>query len=137
MCAGYTRDQNIVLPVSKIGKEMDRLDLLFHELFHVLSRFNPELKNDCYNLIGFHKVGVFPFPDKMVKQMITNPDAPLSNYAIRLTIETDHPWCVPLTISKAKKYDVSKQELEFFHYMDLVFLVVAEGDQADLSFYNA
>ena len=67
------------------------------------------MKDRFYNMIGFHKVGVFPFPTQLKNRMITNPDAPLSNYAIRLNYKGEDVWAVPLTISSTEKYDMERK----------------------------
>lgn len=54
--AAYTRGTAIVLPKSELGKSQgDLKKLIYHELFHVLSRQSPELREKLYGIIGFTK----------------------------------------------------------------------------------
>jgi hypothetical protein len=76
--AFYTRDTAIVMP----EKETDEADsgllkrTIAHELFHILSRGNPALREKLYELIGFTKCGEVEFPSDLQSRKITNPDAP-------------------------------------------------------------
>ena len=51
--AAYTRSNGIVLPGRRGGGRSK--GLITHELFHVLSRHNPELRDKIYAVIGFKK----------------------------------------------------------------------------------
>ena len=51
--AAYCRRQAIILPASETKKSDDELrNLLTHELFHILSRANPELRDKLYAVIA-------------------------------------------------------------------------------------
>jgi len=60
----YTRANNIVIPRSfKFNNtNLTLISVLFHEVFHVLSRANPGLRDKLYKVIGFHRVKELPFP---------------------------------------------------------------------------
>jgi hypothetical protein len=82
--AFYTRDTGIMMP----EKETDEADVLLlertiaHELFHILSRRNPTLREKLYELIGFTKCGEVQFPPELKSRKITNPDAPRNEHAM-------------------------------------------------------
>jgi hypothetical protein len=57
----YTRANAIVLPVPELAKGPETgvlTPVVAHELFHVLSRHNPTLKEKLYAAIGFQPCGL-------------------------------------------------------------------------------
>ena len=102
--------------------------LIAHELFHILTRANPELREKLYAAIGFVKCNdVFPVEFKSRK--ITNPDAPRNDHCIRLRIGLNDQWAVPILYSKTEKYDV-EQGGDFFNYLQFQFLLVERDDKS-------
>lgn len=74
--SAYTRGNNIILPTKKLEYGIEELyELLVHEFFHVYSRFNPEIREKLYNLLGFEVISKSNVPEKILKQTLTNPDA--------------------------------------------------------------
>ncbi|MFO0552830.1 MAG: hypothetical protein U0271_30850 [Polyangiaceae bacterium] len=80
--APHTRGPAIVVPESTVRTTKDPFGLLAHELFHVLSRHQPKLRERLYPILGFHKIKPVAYPDKLAARRITNPDAPVFEYAI-------------------------------------------------------
>ncbi len=73
---GYTRDNYIVL-FDRIGavSKQSASSLLAHEMFHVLTRNNPEFREKMYSLIGFKMLAEeVKLPDNFAQRLITNPD---------------------------------------------------------------
>lgn len=106
---GYTRRNFIVLNENYISK-----NLIIHELWHVISRYNPEKANKIYNSIGFVENQDIKFPAKLKKQIITNPDATNLKYTIKVKhkgIEKD----AVLLIYSDRPYKDGK----FFEYLKL------------------
>lgn len=68
---GYTRRNLIVL---NGGTD---LHLISHELFHVLSRHNPALRDKLYAIIGFRKCAPIRYQEAFGGRTITNPDCPV------------------------------------------------------------
>ena len=129
--AAYTRANAIIFPARKLAKGITP-ELLTHELFHVLSRHNPGLKEKLYGAIGFRKCAEIPFPVSLASRKITNPDAPVNAHAIRLDAGGEKVWVVPILFSRANTYDVSKGG-EFFDYLEFRFLLVSkEGSLENL-----
>ncbi len=125
--AAYTRATAIVLPKSELGKGQDHLKkLICHELFHILSRRNPELREKLYAIIGFAKCNEIKLPPELERRKITNPDAPRNDHFIRLQIEGHESLAVPILLSSAETYDV-KRGGEFFEYLQFQFLVVEKS----------
>ncbi len=128
--AAYTRATAIVLPKSELGKSQNHLKkLISHELFHILSRQNPELRDKLYAIIGFTKCNEIKLPPELERRKITNPDAPRNDHFIRVQIEGRESLAVPILLSSAETYDV-KRGGEFFEYLQLQFLVVEKDRES-------
>lgn len=86
--AAYTRGTAIVLPASRlrISNEARLKTLIAHELFHILSRQNPDLRDQLYGLIGFAPSNEIHLPDSLAPRRITNPDAPSIEHVLQLKI---------------------------------------------------
>lgn len=81
--AAYTRENFIVVPRGQTGSEQrPPKKLMAHELFHVLSRDNPRLRDDLYATIGFHRASPIVMPGDLKSLKITNPDAPIIEHVI-------------------------------------------------------
>lgn len=123
--AFYTRDTAIIMP-EKETDEADAAQLkktIAHELFHILTRGNPALREKLYQSIGFTKCDELEFPPDLKSRKITNPDAPQNDHAIRVRIRGNDVRAVPILFSNAAKYDVNRGG-EFFNYLQLRFLAV-------------
>jgi hypothetical protein len=115
----YTRGNNILIPdnIFPLDETEHQLPVMIHEVFHILSRYNPELRKDLYGLIGFSK------SDKPIKLnntleqlLLTNPDGVSYQYTIDLEKEGQSFKAIPLITSK---YDHFKPEQPmFFDYLN-------------------
>ncbi len=122
--APYTRGQALILPQALLTPDRPLSPrLLAHELFHILSRNNPGLRDRLYEAIGFVKCGPVEFPETLRDRRITNPDAPANNHCIRVQVAGVDTWAVPMLFARTQKYDV-EQGGEFFRYLRLQFLLV-------------
>ncbi|HEX7517069.1 MAG TPA: hypothetical protein VF345_07255 [Chthoniobacterales bacterium] len=125
--AAYTQGTAIVLPKAYLGKsQQDLQKLICHELFHILSRHNPELRERLYEIIGFTKCKEIELPPELKRRKITNPDAPRNDHFIRVQIDGRESFAVPILLSSVEKYDV-KRGGEFFDYLQFQFLVVEKS----------
>lgn len=130
--AAYTRGNAIVLSTKFLAPEKtERLgEVLAHEIFHVLSLRNPELKESLYEAIGFQKCGEVALPAQMAATKITNPDAPKNDHCIHLQVDGVSRWAIPVIFSRDEKYDTARGG-EFFEYLQFKFLLIqGDGDQA-------
>ncbi len=120
----YTRGQALVLPKRELtpGRALNP-KLISHELFHILSRSNPALRDRLYQAIGFAKCTEIEFPETLRSRKLTNPDAPTNCHCICLRQAEAEVWAVPILFSQAEKYDV-KRGGEFFRYMQFQLLLV-------------
>jgi hypothetical protein len=122
--AAYTRGTAIVLPKSELSKSKEDLKkLICHELFHILSRQNPELREKLYAIIGFAKCNEIELSPELQRRKITNPDAPRNDHHIRLKLDDRESLFVPILLSRTETYDV-KRGGEFFEYLQFQFLMV-------------
>ena len=84
--SAYTRLNYIAMGADMFNLSDNDFEKVFiHELFHVLSRNNPELQEKVYNSLGFKKCNEVLYPEQIHR--ISNPDAPFNNYF--LTVNDD------------------------------------------------
>lgn len=133
--AAYTRGQAIILQARQLAKKQGLPRLIAHELLHVYSRFNPEIKQALYQAIGYQFIGDIEFPAHLTKQKITNPDAPVNDFAIQVKYKGELVWVVPILYSDVEQYDVKKGG-EFFDYLTFKFVIVGWGEQASKADYD-
>jgi hypothetical protein len=120
----------VVVPVSYLKHPVAIIrKTVSHELFHVLSRANPELREKLYKIIGFEKCGEVDFPSELKARKLTNPDAPRNDYGVSLKVDGQNVWAVPILFSSAEKYDVQRGG-EFFGYLQFKFLLVTREEKA-------
>ena len=129
--AAYTRGTAIMLPAKVLGSATPVLRrLLCHELFHVLSRSRPALRERLYASIGFRPCGDVVLPGDLEGRRITNPDAPLFDHCIRVKVDGVERSMVPVLWSRTATYD-AKAGKAFFDTMEFRLLAVRlEGDPA-------
>ena len=121
----YTRNNGVVLP----GRGNTRLKgLITHELFHVLSRHNPEMRDQLYAVIGFKKGNDIKIPEPLSQMTIANPDCPKLEHYIEVTYEGKKV-CGTIVLYSEKPYDVNSGG-SFSRYMTTKLMIV-EQDQKD------
>jgi hypothetical protein len=124
--AAYTRSTAIVLPQSELHLSQAHLQkLLAHELFHILTRSHPALRDRLYATIGFEPCPEIEFPSALKPRKITNPDAPRNDHYIRVSLGGQTVRVVPILFSRTEKYDVGTGR-EFFAYLRFQLLVLEE-----------
>lgn len=122
--AAYTRSNAIVIPKTYLGASIAKIQkTICHELFHIMSRTNSELREKLYAIIGFVKCDEVEFPEVLISRKITNPDAPKNDHCIRLQVEGKSQWVIPILFSATEKYDVTRGG-EFFNYLQFQFLLI-------------
>lgn len=118
----YTRGSVIFFPESifKEKNEKKILSIFLHELWHIISEQNPDLKEKMYKLIGFYKHG-YPvtFPSKLEKMMLSNPDGGDRSYAMKLNNEK---WLLPLIRSNQDRFNNSKPVFYDYLQFDVFYL---------------
>jgi len=125
--AAYTRGNAVVLPANMLDSK-----LICHELFHILSRRNPRLRERLYAVIGFKKCNEIELPPVLKPRKLTNPDAPANDHYIEVQVDGKPALAVPILFSRIEKYDVNRGG-EFFQYLVFQFLLVErDADGPDL-----
>lgn len=124
--AAYCRGPAIMLPTKVLARPPASLErLLAHELFHVLSNQNPELRAKLYAIIGFETGPEIPLPDSLRDRKLTNPDGPLVD--CRMTLRDGPDGAIrhvaPILFANAERYDAVKGG-SFFPYLTFRLLVV-------------
>lgn len=135
-CAAYTRGQSIILQAHQVANEKELPRLLAHELLHIYSRFNPKVKLQLYRAIGYHYIGDIDFPSRLAQQKITNPDAPVNDFAIQVKYQQQLVWVVPILFADVAQYDLERGG-EFFDYLTFKFVIVGRDIEASKDRYDA
>lgn len=74
--AHYTRRNAIIFPIDeRAHKVTTAAQVYFHEMFHVMSRFHPELHDGLYEVCHFKPIVHAEIPFFYRERQITNPDA--------------------------------------------------------------
>jgi len=98
---GYTRANYVVIRENIMSMPETKLrQLIIHELFHILTRSNPEFKEKMYQIIGFTIINEIPFPESIKSFRITNPDAPKMDSYIKLMKGNQTINCMMILYSK-------------------------------------
>lgn len=122
--APYTRTNAIVFPQAELSAPKAKIQkAICHELFHILSRANPDLRDKLYAVIGFQKCEELVFPPALKSRKITNPDAARNDHCIRLQAGGRSRFAIPILFSIAEKYDANRGG-EFFDYLQFQLLLV-------------
>ena len=126
--AAYTRANAIVLPKSDLTAPIAKIrHMICHELFHIMSGENLDLREKLYAAIGFVKCNEVAFPLDLKPRKLTNPDAPMNDHYIRVQVAGKEHLGIPILFSAAEKYDV-KRGGEFFSYAKFQMLLVEWDD---------
>jgi hypothetical protein len=127
--APYTRGHALILPQGVLAPSRPPAPrLVCHELFHILSRAHPALRDRLYQAIGFEKCPGIEIPETLKDRKITNPDAPGNDHCIRVQVAGADVRAVPILFSRTNNYDVQRGG-EFFQYMQFQLLLVdRQGD---------
>jgi hypothetical protein len=103
----FTRGKYICIP-ENIFDQIDmekQLPVMLHEVFHILSRYNPVLREDLYGLIGFVPLSVpVRYNPDIAGSVLTNPDGVSQRYAVKLYDYRDTMLAVPVIRSKFRGY---------------------------------
>lgn len=115
---GYTRKNAIIINKD----EGVSTGLVAHELFHVLSRHNPTLRDRLYENIGFKPCNRIDVSKAMKGLNITNPDCPVISHYVTVDGED-----MVLVLHSKKPYNGGSVFED--DYIDISLLVVAGDDK--------
>ena len=131
--SGYTRANYIVLNKKEVKKADDNLEhLVIHELFHVLSRYDHELREKLYRIIGFEYCNEIEMPQVLKDRYITNPDAPSYDAFIELH-QGEYIFDAVMMIYSNRDYNGGS----FFDYLSIGFVeLFGEKDNKQVALQN-
>ncbi|MBN2589792.1 MAG: hypothetical protein JXA96_08010 [Sedimentisphaerales bacterium] len=95
--AAYCRGNAIVLPqniVRRIGQSTETL--IVHELFHIFTKNNLDMREKLYKVINFKKCGKVELPQELLDIEVTNPDVPSDRYYVELQHEGENIDVIPM-----------------------------------------
>ena len=121
---GYTRKDYIVIEekVEKFNPATAQY-LLAHELFHILTRNNPDFRQRMYTLIGFSIADrEFERPADLRNVLITNPDVNRFDSYATFTIDGEKKTCA-MVIYSSKPYEGGS----FFKYLTIGLVPLKDG----------
>ena len=128
--AAYTRGHAIMFPESMTSlpttDSRRAYFLLAHEVFHVLSRTDPLLRDDLYALLGFKTVDGFEYPAELEDRRISNPDAFEYLHSVTVQSGSESVDVMPVIQSLLPLNEVI-QLPNFFDALDIVLLSVDAG----------
>jgi hypothetical protein len=114
----FTRERAIFLPQNELyGNNPALVPVLLHEIFHLISRYQPELRDELYALIGYEPLDDDPyFPGQLLSKRLLNPDGTSHRYAIALTDRTGQarPYLPVITADTTNAYPGKR----YFDYID-------------------
>ena len=124
--AAYTREKFIVVPRGQTGSEQrPPKKLMAHELFHVLSRDNPKLRDALYATIGFQLASPIVMPEDLKPLKITNPDAPIIEHVIEIKINDSETVPVAPVLIARTPFD-PRRKVGLFGYLMFNLMEVEE-----------
>lgn len=105
--AHYTRGNAIIFPIKSVleGVTTD-LPTIFHELFHVMSRHNPELSDDLYAICNYKPIERIAIPKSLEDVAITNPDAFFYEHSVSLNANGAQIEVIPFFYSSIKQAEI-------------------------------
>lgn len=86
----YTRSNAIIFPIKNMTEGVTTdAPTVFHETFHIFSRFNPGLSDKLYAICNFKPIPNVVIPKTIKDIALTNPDAFHYQHAITITVTAD------------------------------------------------
>lgn len=130
----YTRENCIIIPANELEARKTNAftTTMYHELFHVWSRLNPEKSKQLYQLIGFEGIGLkhLKIPPGLAERVLYNPDG--VDFAQKITLTTaDNARIEAIPIIYANSVGAKEGQNEFFGYLEFnLFQIEPDGNGA-------
>jgi len=117
----YTRQNAIVFPTTEVAGPPSALRyLVLHELFHVLSRNDPELRKAVYATIGFRPINEIELPEELRARKVTNPDGVQNGWMIGLTNQNEAFPAVPILLATGPGFNPNERGSSPYDYFRLL-----------------
>jgi len=105
----YTRENSIIIPANVLenGSIGTLQAVMFHEISHILLRYNDTYKKQAYGLIGFKTLDKpINYPPQLQSRILLNPDGLDTRFYIELEMNGESRKVVPIILSsKSSKSD--------------------------------
>lgn len=110
----YTRENCIVIPAPMLKQKNYEafLQTMLHEISHIITRLNPNVKAQLYALAGFKKIEIpLEMPDALRRRLLTNPDGVDLNWAKSMVSATGKEvFALPLIYAKDTFFDAKRPD---------------------------
>ena len=116
----YTREEGIYIPTDMLVQDdlTELSSVMLHEIFHIMSRYNEDFRQDCYALIGFEKVeGDLELPQILKDRLLLNPDGIDMGYSIQLSEENKQEEVKAVPIIYSNNENFLEGRSAFFGYI--------------------
>ena len=101
--APHCRGANVIVPDGFFNIPRPET-VLAHELFHVLSSHNRELRDELYSIIGFKRCAEVELPGDLLTRRLTNPDAPTHEHFVNIEKDGRELMVIPITFTISSEY---------------------------------
>lgn len=127
---GYTRLNYIVLSQDVLLMSKEQLkSIIAHEIFHIISRYNPELREKFYSLIGFTVCNPIKITTDLKNYTIANPDAPNIDAYITLKDSLNNDVYCAMVLYSNRDYTTGT----LFEYLDVGLLKLVKSDNGTMT----
>jgi len=125
--AAYCRGPIIVVPKMLFDLSVDHIEeVMVHELFHVMTTWNPQIRKPLFAIIGFHQCSEVKLPVGLESRRITNPDEFRNNYYANVHCMGEEMHVLVVLIAKSE-YDPAKDGA-FEDYLTVKLMPVEDHD---------
>jgi hypothetical protein len=127
----YTRENCIIIPADVMASKRTTpfTATMYHELFHVYSRLNPEKSAALYKLIGFESIGYdnIAVPPAFAERLFFNPDG--VDFAQKISLaQQDNTTIQAVPVIYANHVGYKEGNNEFFGYLEFNLFQVEKQD---------
>lgn len=122
----HTRGLAVVLPDSVFGMPRAAFaSMLAHEVFHILTRHNPQFKERAYQLVGFERCDSMRISPQIDQLKITNPDTPVSQHTIAVRYQSRPVHALPFIGFASAAADTTRG---FINQLEVNWLLVQRAN---------
>ncbi len=129
---GYTRLNYIVLSKDVLQMHKSEIkNVIAHELFHVISRYNPQLRSELYSVIGFTTCNKIEITTDLKNFTLSNPDAPNIDAYINLKDTNGKEELCAMVLYSEREYSGGMM----FDYMRVGFLKLIKNSDNKMELF--
>jgi formylglycine-generating enzyme required for sulfatase activity len=122
----YCRGPNIIFTSNfPSGFKPEVARVFAHELFHILSAANRQMRPAFYNAVGFFEINEIEIPEALRPSLLTNPDYFQHNFAFRVAMPEHTFTAVPVFHSKTLRYEGSNN---YYDFSEFLFVLIENKD---------